>query len=356
MRPLLRRTLTAAALAATIAAGAIAPAQAAGPEFDDVDVVDYYKLLKDSTPVYHGAAASWGQKTSLSAGIRVTVTHKTSRSGWYRIRYDGGAGYVWKSHLGAAGFRPIDFKDEIRYTKHTSPVYNGAGTSWGKRRTLNAGVRLRITHKTNREGWYRATYTGGAAYIWHTHLATTKPQSPTSSPGRSGIPAYSQTAASVKNVVIGKYKFGPSGCVPTSFAMVAKSYGKNVTPLSVGKTMHAKSDFNRTVAGAGGKSIVAAGAAYGLKVTPLKSKAQIKAALLKNKPVLAAQRGPSSIINPGYTHEVVLNGYTTSGTTSVTNPLGGTKRSYSLDTVWNWRSLDPFDQNAGGGAVYWQVG
>jgi hypothetical protein len=138
--------------------------------------------------------------------------------------------------------------------------------------------------------------------------------------------------------------------------MVAKSYGKDVTPISAGRTMHARSDFNRSVAGAGGKSIVAAGKAYGLKVTPLTSKAQIKATLLANKPVLAAQRGPASIINPGYTHEVVLNGYTSGGATTVINPLGGTRRGYSLDTIWKYRSLDAIDRNAGGGATYWKVG
>jgi uncharacterized protein YgiM (DUF1202 family) len=349
------RALTCAAIASVASAGVAVPVASAAPAYTNINVADYYKLLVNTTPVYKGAGVAWGKQTTLHKGDRVTVTHKTSREQWYRIKFSGGTGYVRKSHLGAAGYRLVNVADYTRYAKDTTPVYNGAGTSWGKKRTLTRGATLRVTHKTNREGWYRVSSSGNTGYVWKSHFTTTKPL-PSSSKGRAGIPAYSQTASAWKNVKVGKYLFGPSGCVPTSFAMVARSYGKDVTPLSVGRTMNRISDFNHySVAGAGGKSIVAAGKYYGIKVTPLKSASAIKTALLKNKPVLGAMRGPSSIINYPYTHEVVLNGYK-SGATTVTNPLGGYKRSYDVSTLWSWRSNHWMDTNAGGGARFWQVG
>ncbi|WP_291280251.1 N-acetylmuramoyl-L-alanine amidase [Galactobacter sp.] len=149
------------------------------PRFAIQNVADYYKRLKHNSPVYKGADPSWGRITTLTKDVRITVTHKTTRDGWYRIKYSGGTGYLWKSHLDSApGFRITNIKDQAKKLKNTSPIYKGAGTSWGRADTLKKGQKVTITHKTSRSGWYRTKYTVKSGtktvtrtgYIWHSHI------------------------------------------------------------------------------------------------------------------------------------------------------------------------------------------
>jgi len=139
--------------------------------FADRNVADYYKLTSNTSPIYRGAGSSWGKQTTLKRGTQITVTHQTTRAGWYRVKYAGGTGYLWKSHLAKApGFRIINVPDRSKKTVNTTPLYRGAGTSWGKVATVKKGSTVKITHNTSRSGWYRVKYTGGYAYMWHTHV------------------------------------------------------------------------------------------------------------------------------------------------------------------------------------------
>lgn len=169
-----------------------------------------------------------------------------------------------------------------------------------------------------------------------------------------GVPKYSQLDGRWNSKTVGRYQFGPSGCVPTAFSMAANAYGLRTTPLGVGIEMNRKGDFNRTVAGAGGRSIVAAAKTYALKADPLKSQAQIRTALAQNRPVIALVAGPSQITRPGSTHAVVLTGYR-GGYTTVKNPWGNTaNQSWAVSTLWQWQSWDRLDRNAG--AVFFAIG
>ncbi|MGO2634042.1 MAG: SH3 domain-containing protein [Galactobacter sp.] len=321
-----------------------------------------------------GASTKYKSLGVMKKGAAVTWTGKTS-NGWKQVKWGKKTGWASGSYLKvklaakkpAPAKKPAAAKPTTSTQLVTTSALNlraGASTKYKSLGVMKKGAAVTWTGKTS-NGWKQVKSgkkTGWASGSYLKAKPAAKKPAPAkkpaaqSSPGRAGIPAYSQTAASVKNKTFGGVTFGRSGCVPTSFAMVAKSYGKNVTPLSVGAKMYEVGDFNRTrTAGAGGKSIVAAGKAYGLKVTPLHSPTEIKNALLKNKPVLAALRGPSSVINPGYTHEVVLNGYS-NGTTMVTNPLGARKARYNVNSLYEWRSFDKLDLNAGNGATFWQIG
>lgn len=139
--------------------------------FADRNVADYYKLTSNTSPIYRGAGTSWGKQTTLKRGVKITVTHRTTRAGWYRVKYSGGIGYLWKSHLAKApGFRIVNVPDRSKKTVNTTPLYRGAGTSWGKVATVKKGATVRITHTTSRSGWYRVKYAGGYGYLWHTHV------------------------------------------------------------------------------------------------------------------------------------------------------------------------------------------
>lgn len=139
--------------------------------FADRNVADYYKLTSNTSPIYRGANPSWGKVATLKRGTQITITHATTRAGWYRIKYAGGTGYLWKSHLDKApGFRIVDVPDRSKKTVNTTPLYRGAGTSWGKVATVKKGSTVKITHNTSRSGWYRVKYSGGYAYLWRTHV------------------------------------------------------------------------------------------------------------------------------------------------------------------------------------------
>ncbi|MFV0434475.1 MAG: C39 family peptidase [Leucobacter sp.] len=168
-----------------------------------------------------------------------------------------------------------------------------------------------------------------------------------------GVPYLSQVDSRWSGRWIGRWQFGPVGCVPTAFAMAAQSYGVQTDPYTVGLQMHRYGDLNRTEAGAGGKSIVAAAGQNGLKATALKSKSAVAEALKNNQPVIALVRGPAQITRAGSTHAVVLTGYS-GGHTNVKNPWGAVNASWKVSTLWNWQSWHPLDRNAG--AVFWAIG
>lgn len=168
------------------------------------------------------------------------------------------------------------------------------------------------------------------------------------------VPFYSQWDRRWSGAVIGGRSFGPTGCVPAAFAMAARAYGVKVTPRSVGKQMNRHGDFNKRVAGAGGRSIVKAASQNGLMATPLKSKSAIKKALKNRQPVVALVSGPSQVTRPGTTHAVVLTKYS-KGVVTLRNPGGISTQKLSLNTLWKYQSYDSLDRNASN-AVFWAIG
>ena len=157
------------------------------------------------------------------------------------------------------------------------------------------------------------------------------------------------------NIRVGVSRLGPSGCVPTATAMALWSEGIKTSPYGVALTMNRLGDYNRTISGAGSRSIVAAAKYYGVKATPITNVAALRASLKSGHSVVALMRGPASITWPGTTHAITLSGFSSSGATYVRNPYAGTVNDwYHPDTLWFYQSLDPFDRNAG--AVFWQIG
>lgn len=157
------------------------------------------------------------------------------------------------------------------------------------------------------------------------------------------------------NIRVGVSRIGPSGCVPTATAMALWSEGVKVGPYNVALTMNRVGDYNRTISGAGSRSIVAAARYYGVKATPITNVAALRASLKAGHSVVALMRGPASITWPGTTHAITLSGFSANGSTFVRNPYAGTVNDwYHTDTLWFYQSLDSFDRNAG--AVFWQIG
>jgi uncharacterized protein YgiM (DUF1202 family) len=143
--------------------------------FAIANVADYYKQVGSSSTLYAGAGKAWGKASTVPKNGFVTVTHKTTISGWLRVNYNGKTGYIATSSFSKApGFRLKDIADAKKTLKNTTPVYSGAGSHWTKLNTLRKGQKVTVTHATSRSGWYRINYASGSStrsgYIWKSHF------------------------------------------------------------------------------------------------------------------------------------------------------------------------------------------
>ena len=140
-----------------------------------------------------------------------------------------------------------------------------------------------------------------------------------------------------------------SGCVPTALAMVFNGLGQKVLPTAVADTIyHNTNEMNVGGIGTSAKGAVYAIRAYGHRYSVITTKEQLIAALQSGKPVYAAV-GPGIFALPGGSHAVILSGYS-NGKTKAMDPdnINTTGRWYDINTIWNQRSTNPYDNNVGG--------
>ena len=169
------------------------------------------------------------------------------------------------------------------------------------------------------------------------------------------MPQYYQGDYRWRNKRFGIGTMAQSGCAPTSLAMVFSGLGQKVLPTSVAETIYNHTnEMNVRELGTSGKGVVYAINAYGYSHSVITSKEQLIAALQSGKPVFAAV-GNGIFARGGLTHAIVLSGYS-NGKTKAMDPdnVNTTGRWYDINTIWNQRSTDPYDNNIGGPFV--QIG
>ena len=140
-----------------------------------------------------------------------------------------------------------------------------------------------------------------------------------------------------------------SGCVPTALAMVFNGLGQKVLPTAVADTIYYNTnEMNVGGIGTSAKGAVYAIRAYGHRYSVITTKEQLITALQSGKPVYAAV-GPGIFALPGGSHAVILSGYS-NGKTKAMDPdnINTTGRWYDINTIWNQRSTNPYDNNVGG--------
>jgi len=168
-------------------------------------------------------------------------------------------------------------------------------------------------------------------------------------------PQYYQGDYRWRNKRFGIGTMAQSGCAPTSLAMVFSGLGQKVLPTSVAEMIYNHTnEMNVRELGTSGKGVVYAINAYGYSHSVITSKEQLIAALQSGKPVFAAV-GNGIFARGGLTHAIVLSGYS-NGKTKAMDPdnVNTTGRWYDVNTIWNQRSTDPYDNNIGGPFV--QIG
>ena len=140
-----------------------------------------------------------------------------------------------------------------------------------------------------------------------------------------------------------------SGCVPAALAMVFNGLGQKVLPTAVADTIYNNTnEMNVRMIGTSGKGAVYAINAYGYKHSVITSKAQLIAALQSGKPVFG-NMGRGIFASGTITHAIILSGYN-NGKTKAMDPYTtyNTGKWYDVNTIWNQRSTDPYDNNIGG--------
>ena len=143
-----------------------------------------------------------------------------------------------------------------------------------------------------------------------------------------------------------------TGCVPTSLAMVFNGLGQKVLPTAVADTIYNNTnEMNVSELGTSGKGAVYAINAYGYKHTVITTREQLITALQSGKPVFATV-GNGIFAKGRLTHAIILSGYS-NGKTKAMDPdnVNTTGRWYDINTIWNQRSMDPYDTNIGGSFV-----
>ena len=163
------------------------------------------------------------------------------------------------------------------------------------------------------------------------------------------MPQYYQWDARWGRKVYGIGTMAQSGCVPTSLAMVFNGLGQKVLPTAVADTIYYNTkEMNVRMLGTSGKGAVYAINAYGYKHSVITSKAQLIATLQSGKPVFG-NMGSGIFASGSVTHAIILSGYQ-NGKTKAMDPYTtyNTGRWYDVNTIWNQRSTDPYDNNIGG--------
>ncbi|ESR10537.1 LPXTG cell wall anchor domain-containing protein [Streptococcus iniae] len=148
----------------------------------------------------------------------------------------------------------------------------------------------------------------------------------------------------------GNSSFAATGCVPTSLAMVFTELAKRgITPTDVANYLYNNTnDFNKTFSGTSANGIVSATKGFGFVPTHLGSQSAIVDALQNGHHVVGAvQNNKFSPWGPGYSHEIVMRGFS-NGNTYVYDPYNRANIGwYPVSNLWLERSGDKDDNALG---------
>ncbi|HFH8540389.1 TPA: C39 family peptidase [Streptococcus agalactiae] len=148
----------------------------------------------------------------------------------------------------------------------------------------------------------------------------------------------------------GNGSFAATGCVPASLAMVFTELARRgITPTQVADYLyHNTNYFNKTFSGTSAHGIVAATKHFGFVPTQLASQSAIIEALQSGHHVVGAvQNNKFSPWGVGYSHEVVMRGYS-NGNTYIYDPYNRANIGwYPLASLWAEQSQDKDDRALG---------
>ena len=166
------------------------------------------------------------------------------------------------------------------------------------------------------------------------------------------LPQYYQADARWSSKRYGISNMKTTGCVPTSLSMIISGLKENVTPVQVADYIYDTSmEMNTLFTGTSSLGAVAAIEHWGCNYRVVNSKDDLKAAL-QNGNIVYGAVGHGIFVKGYSTHAIVLSGYQNGKTHAIDpdNPEK-TNRWYSINDIWNQRSMAPEDNVTGGAFI-----
>ena len=128
------------------------------------------KISSNTLNVRKGPGTGYARIGSVKKGATVTILGE--ESGWYKISYNGGTGYVSKEYVQVGGSivttAPTAPAEEtktgtVKISSNTLNVRKGPGTGYARIGSLSNGAAVTITGEE--KGWYKISYNGGTGYV-----------------------------------------------------------------------------------------------------------------------------------------------------------------------------------------------
>ena len=138
------------------------------PDGDNQNSVNTGTITADRLNIRSGYGTNYSVIGTLTNGTKVEIVE--SQNGWYKIKYNGGYGYVSGDYVKVDEQSKPDVKPEEPTVKNTGVVNattlnvrSGYGANYSKIGTLTNGTKVEIVE--NQNGWYKIKYNGGYGYV-----------------------------------------------------------------------------------------------------------------------------------------------------------------------------------------------
>lgn len=255
----------------------------------------------DNGAAYSGMINLEGKVYYFDNGIQ-SVGEKQANGYWYNFKEDGSL---------SVGF--VNIGNSVKYYDNLGRRMNGSFTV------------DKVTYQTDGNGFITKASWNGVSYFCQ----------------NDGRWAWN---------TVGGYRFGGSGCVPTTVTMIVNTInGTNYTPYQVGQILHNAGYFNTGSIGTGGESWQFVANKFGLSYKNNLNVESAKQELLKGNMIAAAVGGGKFCPWNGVTHEILLFGLDAQGYTTVYDPYTSSRNGrVHISEVFNHPSWDSGDRKNGG--------
>lgn len=255
----------------------------------------------DNGAAYSGMINLEGKVYYFDNGIQ-SVGEKQANGYWYNFKEDGSL---------SVGF--VNIGNSVKYYDNLGRRMNGSFTV------------DKVTYQTDGNGFITKASWNGVSYFCQ----------------NDGRWAWN---------TVGGYRFGGSGCVPTTVTMIVNTInGTNYTPYQVGQILHNAGYFNTSSIGTGSESWQFVANKFGLSYKNNLNVESAKQELLKGNMIAAAVGGGKFCPWNGVTHEILLFGLDAQGYTTVYDPYTSSRNGrVHISEVFNHPSWDSGDRKNGG--------
>ena len=119
--------------------------------------------------VRKGPSTSYDKVGYLASGTKVEIVDTDSKTGWYKIKYNGGYAYVSNLYVTLQNSSTSTTKTGV--TTSGVNVRKGPSTSYDKVGYLASGTKVEIVDTDSKTGWYKIKYNNSYAYVSNKYVS-----------------------------------------------------------------------------------------------------------------------------------------------------------------------------------------